>query len=124
MCGLLGILTANANAGDFVGPVEEALPCMRHRGPDESGSWHDDDVVLGFNRLSIVDLDHSHQPLSWGPEGQAGRYQLTFNGEIYNYVELREELSAAGYHFTTSGDSETIVVGFHHWGAGVVSGGR
>lgn len=117
---LLGILTANGQASDFVGPVEDALPCMRHRGPDESGSWHDKDVVLGFNRLSIVDLEHSHQPLTWGPRGEEERYQLTFNGEIYNYVELREELIAAGYTFNTTGDSETIVVGYHHWGESVV----
>jgi asparagine synthase (glutamine-hydrolysing) len=121
MCGLLGILTALGDAKRFAEPVADALPCMRHRGPDDSGTWHDDDVVFGFNRLSIIDLEHSHQPLQWGPDGQPDRYALTFNGEIYNYVELREELQAAGYTFTTDGDSETIVVGYHHWGADVVN---
>ncbi|AGP30548.1 asparagine synthase (glutamine-hydrolyzing) [Corynebacterium terpenotabidum] len=121
MCGLLGILTAHSDAPRFVGPVADALPCMRHRGPDEDGTWNDDDVVFGFNRLSIIDLEHSHQPLRWGPTDQPDRYALTFNGEIYNYVELREELQAAGYTFATSGDSETIVVGYHHWGADVVT---
>ena len=121
MCGLLGIIAANGAAENFVEAVEGALPCMHHRGPDDSGTWHDQDVVFGFNRLSIIDLEHSHQPLQWGPEGEENRYALTFNGEIYNYVELREELKEAGYTFNTEGDGETIVVGFHHWGADVVN---
>ena len=130
MCGLLGLLTALGDAPRYVDPVAHALPCMRHRGPDEDGTWNDDDVVFGFNRLSIIDLEHSHQPLQWDPEGKEGeegkkgkaaRYSMTFNGEIYNYVELREELQAAGYSFNTSGDSETIVVGYHHWGEDVVN---
>lgn len=120
MCGLLGILTANADAADFVPVIERALPCMRHRGPDDAGTWNDDDAIFGFNRLSIIDIAHSHQPLQWGPEGQPNRYAMTFNGEIYNYVELREELKKEGYSFNTSGDGEPIVVGFHHWGADVV----
>ena len=120
MCGLLGLISADGNATPYVDAVTTALPCMHHRGPDDSGTWHDDDVVFGFNRLSIIDLEHSHQPLQWGPEDEPNRYSLTFNGEIYNYVELREELSAAGYTFNTQGDAEPIVVGFHHWGADVV----
>lgn len=120
MCGLLGFLSANSEAERFVSSIETALPCMRHRGPDEAGTWHDDSAVFGFNRLSIIDLEHSHQPLRWGPDGEPERYAMTFNGEIYNYLELRKELSELGYAFNTSGDGEPIVVGFHHWGADVV----
>lgn len=120
MCGLLGMLSSNEDAASFAGAVEKALPCMRHRGPDDAGAWHDKDAVFGFNRLSIIDLEHSHQPLRWGPPENPERYAMTFNGEIYNYLELREELQTAGYEFRTSGDSETIVVGFHHWGEKVV----
>lgn len=120
MCGFLGMLTAGGDADTYVDAVTRALPCMRHRGPDEAGTWHDTDVLFGFNRLSIVDLEHSHQPLVWGPAENPERYALIFNGEIYNYVELREELSAAGHTFRTQGDSETIVVGYHHWGEAVV----
>lgn len=120
MCGLLGFIAANGAAHNFVDAVTTALPCMRHRGPDDSGTWHDEDVVFGFNRLSIIDIEHSHQPLQWGPEGSPDRYSLTFNGEIYNYVELRAQLQELGYTFNTSGDGEVIVVGFHHWGADVV----
>lgn len=121
MCGLLGFLSANSDAPRFVSSIETALPCMRHRGPDEAGTWHDDTAVFGFNRLSIIDLEHSHQPLRWGPEGEPDRYAMTFNGEIYNYLELRKELGNLGYSFNTSGDGEPIVVGFHHWGADVVN---
>nr|VDG63226.1 Putative asparagine synthetase [glutamine-hydrolyzing] [Streptococcus thermophilus] len=121
MCGLLAMLSSNSNAARFVAAAERALPCFHHRGPDAAGTWNDDDAVFGFNRLAIIDLEHSHQPLRWGPDDSPQRYALTFNGEIYNYIELREELSALGYTFNTEGDSETIVVGYHHWGKGVVN---
>lgn len=120
MCGLCALLSADRNAARHVEALEQSLQCMRHRGPDAAGTWHDDDAVFGFNRLSIIDLEHSHQPLRWGPEDNPQRYALTFNGEIYNYVELREELIAAGYAFNTEGDGEPIVVGYHHWGKDVV----
>ena len=120
MCGFIGLVASGANAPEFVDAVTRSLPCMRHRGPDDLGTWNDEDVVFGFNRLAIVDLEHSQQPLIWGPADNPERYTLVFNGEIYNYVELREELTAAGLTFTTEGDSETIVVGYHHWGADVV----
>ncbi|MGW0251655.1 asparagine synthase (glutamine-hydrolyzing) [Nocardia goodfellowii] len=137
MCGLLGFLTADAasdsggrRSPEAAGPaspvvqrVYDALHCVRHRGPDERGTWHDDHVIFGFNRLSIIDIEHSHQPLRWGPPENRQRYALAFNGEIYNYIELREELSKAhgaefpdGQMFLTEGDSETIVAAFHYWG--------
>jgi len=90
---------------------------MRHRGPDEAGTWHDDDLVVGFNRLSIIDIEHSHQPLRWGPADTPDRYALVFNGEIYNYVELRQQLRDefdAPMH--TEGDAEVIVAAYHYWG--------
>ena len=90
---------------------------MRHRGPDEGGVWHDDDVAIGFRRLSIIDIDHSHQPLPW----LDGRYQLIFNGEIYNYLELRERLAREfGALFDTDGDGEAIVAGYHYLGPKIV----
>jgi asparagine synthase (glutamine-hydrolysing) len=115
------MLTAGADAPDRATAVTSALTCARHRGPDETGEWHDQDVVLGFNRLSIIDLDSSHQPLRWGPPGSPGRYALTFNGEIYNYLELRAELIAEhGAEFATHGDGEVIVAAYHHWGSDAV----
>lgn len=121
MCGLLGMLAATGNVDKYVDALERSLPCMRHRGPDAAGTWHDGDAAFGFNRLSIIDLEHSHQPLRWGPKDQPDRYAMTFNGEIYNYVELREELTGLGYTFHTEGDGEPIVVGYHHWGKDVVN---
>jgi asparagine synthase (glutamine-hydrolysing) len=114
---LIGFLSADANAKAVEAGVDGSLPDMRHRGPDESGTWSDDDVVIGFQRLSIIDIDHSHQPLPW----LGGRYQLIFNGEIYNYLELRERLAREfGAVFETEGDGEAIVAGYHYLGEKVV----
>ncbi|WP_028922773.1 asparagine synthase (glutamine-hydrolyzing) [Pseudonocardia acaciae] len=118
MCGLLGLLTARADAPARASEVTGALRCARHRGPDETGEWHDQDVVLGFNRLSIIDLDRSHQPLRYAH----GRYTLVYNGEVYNYLELREQLIAEhGAEFATDGDSEVVVAAYHHWGPAAVA---
>ncbi|HEV7452211.1 MAG TPA: asparagine synthase (glutamine-hydrolyzing) [Pseudonocardiaceae bacterium] len=122
MCGLLGLLTAQQDAAGRVADVTAALRCQRHRGPDETGTWYDADVVLGFNRLSIIDLEHSHQPLRWGPPEAPQRYTILFNGEIYNYVELREELQGQPYdvRFVTEGDTEVILAAYHHFGTAAV----
>ncbi|NMO93368.1 asparagine synthase (glutamine-hydrolyzing) [Actinomycetospora sp. TBRC 11914] len=122
MCGLMGWITADGTAARHAADVEAALPCMRHRGPDESGVWQDDEVVLGFNRLSIIDVEGSHQPLEFPPDGDAaGRYRIVFNGEIYNYLELRAELAREhGVHFATEGDTEAIVAAYSVWGADAV----
>jgi asparagine synthase (glutamine-hydrolysing) len=104
--------------------VYNALHCVRHRGPDERGTWHDNHLIFGFNRLSIIDIEHSHQPLRWGPPENRERYALTFNGEVYNYLELRAELRAEhgaefgdAPMFATEGDGEAVVAAFHYWGA-------
>ena len=119
MCGLLALLTdpsADVSA-ELVDAVSGASHLMRHRGPDEPGTWHDGEVVLGFNRLSIIDIAHSHQPLRWGPADSPDRYVLVFNGEIYNYLELRQELAATnGATFHTDGDGEAIIAAYHYWG--------
>ncbi|MBV9011868.1 MAG: asparagine synthase (glutamine-hydrolyzing) [Pseudonocardiales bacterium] len=122
MCGLLALLTARQDAAQRVADVTTALRCQRHRGPDETGTWHDADVVLGFNRLSIIDLEHSHQPLHWGPPGAPQRYTILFNGEIYNYIELREELQREPYgaNFATEGDTEVVIAAYHHFGPAAV----
>ena len=122
MCGLLGLLTAQQDAALRVSDVMAALRCQRHRGPDETGTWHDSDVVLGFNRLSIIDLEHSHQPLRWGPPDAPERYTILFNGEIYNYIELRELLRREPYdvNFLTAGDTEVVLAAYHHFGPAAV----
>ncbi len=120
MCGLLALVCdPNRSVTDeIVDTVAGASHLMRHRGPDEPGTWSDRHVVLGFNRLSIIDIAHSHQPLRWGPPDSPDRYVLVFNGEIYNYLELRAELAQDhGAVFATEGDGEAIVAAYHHWGA-------
>lgn len=123
VCGLLAFLKdPSAQPGPaLVEAVSGAAELMRHRGPDEPGTWSDDaaapGIVLGFNRLSIIDIAHSHQPLRWGPPESPDRYVLVFNGEIYNYLELREALrSEYGAEFVTDGDGEAIIAAYHHWG--------
>ncbi len=129
MCGLLALVgdAAGAITEETVEAVAGASHLMRHRGPDEPGTWTDaagaagpaasGTVVLGFNRLSIIDIAHSHQPLRWGPPGEPERYVLVFNGEIYNYLELREVLrDEFGAQFATDGDGEAIVAAYHYWG--------
>ncbi len=122
VCGLMGFLSSDGAAAARVDGVAAGMRCARHRGPDESGTWDDGDVVFGFNRLSIIDIEHSHQPLRWGPPENPERYALVFNGEIYNYLELRAELAAEhGAVFATEGDGEAILAAYHHWGQHAVA---
>lgn len=85
---------------------------ITHRGPDEGGYYTDEYVRFGFKRLSIIDIEGGNQPLSYDD----GRYQIVFNGEIYNYIELREELKKAGFTFQTDSDTEVILANFHYKG--------
>ena len=73
MCGLLGLLTPDGSARSHRTRVLSAMACQRHRGPDEVGTWVDDELAFGFNRLSVIDIAHSHQPLRWGPPGEPDR---------------------------------------------------
>ncbi|NNG34678.1 asparagine synthase (glutamine-hydrolyzing) [Nakamurella sp. DB0629] len=107
---------------DRVAEVAAGMPLCRHRGPDEPGTWHDDRVVFGFNRLATIDIEHSQQPLRWGPPDDPERYAMVFNGEIYNYLELRAGLTEEfGAEFRTEGDGESIVAGYHYYGPSWVS---
>jgi asparagine synthase (glutamine-hydrolysing) len=113
VCGLLGFLSNDGTAKEVRDDLAAALDLARHRGPDEGGTLGDEDTVLGFRRLSIIDLDNSHQPLPYDDE----RYWLLFNGEIYNYLELRERLVREhGATFTTDGDGEVILAAYKHLG--------
>jgi asparagine synthase (glutamine-hydrolysing) len=120
MCGLIGFLAAGpgtAQLPETTRRIEIARDEMRHRGPDDGGIWSDQDVVIGFRRLSLIDWEHSHQPLPY----LQNRYHLIFNGEIYNYLELRERLTEEfGATFSTNGDGEAIVAGYHYLGEKIV----
>lgn len=113
MCGIIGL------AGFLGGQTEEMCLQMRdrlqHRGPDDAGLWcsADGTVVLGHRRLSILDLSPAgHQPML----SRCGRYVIVFNGEVYNYRELRDELEASGYVFSGSGDTEVVLAAYAEWG--------
>jgi asparagine synthase (glutamine-hydrolysing) len=117
MCGLLTFISSRGEAAAFRDDIALALESMHHRGPDETGvQVVGTDVIFAHKRLSIIDVAGSHEPLPYAD----GRYLLTFNGEIYNYIELREELRKLGARFDTEGDAEVVVAGFHQWGEAVV----
>ncbi len=112
MCGICGIINLKNK------PIRQAalfpmMQRMKHRGPDDEGIFIHRNVGLGFVRLSILDLsDAGHQPMNDG----SGRYTIVFNGEVYNYIELREELKRQGLSFCSGTDTEVVLKAYIHWG--------
>lgn len=119
MCGLSGIFRLNGFTDFDVECVNSMNELQRHRGPDDSGIFQHGSCVLGHRRLSIIDLSNSgHQPFL----SEDMRYVTIFNGEIYNYIELREELqSKYGYSFSTKTDTEVLLKSFIEYGADCLS---
>jgi asparagine synthase (glutamine-hydrolysing) len=117
MCGIAGIF--HLETAKPVNPerVKRMTDAIAHRGPDGSGVWTAPGVGLGHRRLSIIDLKGGAQPM----HSDDGAITLTFNGEIYNFRELRKELEAASYAFQTNSDSEVILQGWRHWGPDCIS---
>ncbi len=109
MCGFCGFTGALTDRETFLKQMTEQIT---HRGPDSDGYYLDDGIAMGFRRLSIIDLEAGHQPLY----NEDKTLVLTFNGEIYNYRVLREQLLAAGHVFATESDSEVLLHGFEEWG--------
>lgn len=116
MCGIAGILTApGAGARELERRGRRMADALSHRGPDDSGCWTDGEagVCLAHRRLSIVDLTpDGHQPMR-SPDG---RWMVSFNGEIYNFHSLRDELAGLGHAFRTQSDTEVMLVAFQEWG--------
>lgn len=113
MCGIAGIL--NHQAGDLERSISGMVDSLHHRGPDDFGMWLDKNggLALGHKRLSILDLSpEGHQPM----ESTSSRYVLTFNGEIYNFSELRHELEPKGHVFRGHSDTEVMLAAFEEWG--------
>jgi asparagine synthase (glutamine-hydrolysing) len=109
MCGIAGIYNFNSNAPVQPAVVEQMTRTLSHRGPDAEGFHFDGPLGFGHRRLSILDLsERGRQPMFF----QNGRYSIVFNGEIYNYVELREELIAKGHTFRTDTDTEVLLALF------------
>ena len=110
MCGICG----------FIGHIEEDKAAVLkrmtdriiHRGPDGEGSYLDEHIAMGFRRLAIIDLHTGDQPM----KNEDGDLVITFNGEIYNYKELRKELLNAGHHFSSKSDTEVLLHGYEQWG--------
>ena len=113
MCGIAGLIHLN---GDAASPVvlKRMTDAIAHRGPDGEGQWIDGNVGLGHRRLAIIDLSPlGHQPMISADH----RYAFSYNGEIYNFRELRTELEAAGYSFRSQTDTEVAMVALAHWGS-------
>lgn len=114
MCGIAGYLGRTAPNGDLRADLEGALKAIHYRGPDDWGVWAEDaGVGFGHKRLSILDLSpHGHQPMV----SADGRLIMVFNGEVYNFADIRRDLEAKGHRFRGTGDSEVILAAFGEWG--------
>jgi len=113
VCGFCGLIDLkyclNQRAPDILWNMTKTL---NHRGPDEMNMWHNRKVGLGHTRLKVIDLEASRQPM----KDPSNRFILVYNGEIYNYLQLRRELQSSGIHFYTNGDTEVVLNAFMHWG--------
>ncbi|UVI38982.1 XrtA/PEP-CTERM system amidotransferase [Qipengyuania spongiae] len=114
MCGIAGLFHCGTPKPVDPERVRTMCDALAHRGPDGSGVWTEHGVGLGHRRLSIIDLEGSPQPM----HSANGRAVIVFNGEIYNYRELRRELEREGARFRTEGDTETILAAWQRWGTG------
>ncbi len=117
MCGIAGAVAPAGFADpEAVGErLGEMVATIAHRGPDDQGVWHDGHAGLGAARLAIIDLSAAgHQPMGAGP------VHIAYNGEVYNFAELRRELAAAGHPFRSRTDTEVILRGYRQWGSGVI----
>jgi asparagine synthase (glutamine-hydrolysing) len=112
MCGIAGIAGRRDEA-----LVRRMTDCMAHRGPDDAGVWADDNVTLGHRRLSIIDLSTGRQPMS----NAEGTVWIVYNGEVYNFRELRAELEELGHGFRTQSDTEVLIAAWEAWGADCVA---
>ena len=116
MCGIFGFVDS-ANALPSIERLCRLTNLVRHRGPDGGGYWTDRGVFFGHRRLSIIDLAGGQQPMA----SADGRYVITFNGEIYNYPELRDELKTEGVSFRTTSDTEVILEAYARWGLDAIA---
>src|SRR2546422_1889506 len=118
MCGIAGIFHhARPERPVDVGVLEAMTASLAHRGPDGEGVWHAPGIGLGHRRLSILDLsENGRQPMA----DASATLLVTYNGEIYNFRELRETLEAKGHRFRSTGDTEVLLLGYREWGTDVV----
>ena len=113
MCGFAGIAKYNQGLKYDVS-VAPMVSLIEHRGPDNTGSWENENVSLGHVRLSIIDLTSAaNQPF----RSACGGYTLVYNGEIYNFADIRKTLTQKGYRFHTQSDTEVVLYALIQWGA-------
>src|SRR5688500_12038263 len=112
MCGIAGRFNFNPERPVDPQHLAAMTSVIAHRGPDADGFYRGQGIGLGHRRLSIIDLGSGHQPLG----NEDGSVWAVFNGEIYNFAELREQLVARGHVFRTKSDTEVIVHGYEEWG--------
>jgi asparagine synthase (glutamine-hydrolysing) len=117
MCGICGQFNFRDQAPVLRSDIERMTGSIVHRGPDDEGYFISGPLGLGFRRLSIIDLGGGHQPMS----DQEESVWVVFNGEIYNFPELRRQLEALGHVFRTNCDTEVIVHGYKEWGQDVLN---
>jgi asparagine synthase (glutamine-hydrolysing) len=116
MCGIAGFFDPGLTKAKALESIEKMLQAIAHRGPDARGTWWLDGLILGHNRLSIIDLSHeADQPMLY--MGNA----IVFNGEVYNYLEIRKELQKKGYQFKTQSDTEVVMAAYLEWGTDCVN---
>ncbi len=116
MCGIVGFAGGQLSLDEKFSVFDQQIETIKHRGPDDKGSYIDQDVALGFRRLSIIDLTNGKQPIYNADQSKL----IVFNGEIYNYQEITRELKAMGYVFLTQTDTEVLLHGYEAWGKDVL----
>ena len=117
MCGIAGIISFSGhNQEEAKARIKRMTDTISHRGPDAEGFHVDGQVAFGHRRLSIIDLESGQQPMASEDE----RVWIVFNGEIYNYLDMRNNLESDGYRFRTNSDTETILNAYLKWGSGCV----
>src|SRR2546429_7067421 len=112
MCGIAGLHGWDLGRAELQRALEQMCASIAHRGPDDRGTMVADSIGLGMTRLSIIDLAGGRQPIY----NEDGTIAVVFNGEIFDYVEIRAELEALGHRFKTKTDTEVIVHGYEEWG--------
>ena len=112
MCGIAGFIDTQRNKENALHLIDRMCQVIRHRGPDDQGVWADEGAALGMRRLAIIDVAGGQQPIF----NEDGSILVVFNGEIYNYRQLRQQLEECGHHFQTTSDTETIVHAYEEYG--------
>ena len=116
MCGISGIIQ-KTGSGSLRPAIESMTDLIKHRGPDGFGYYFRNNIALGHRRLAILDLsENGHQPMAYAD----AQYVITYNGEVYNYLEIRARLETLGYAFHSQSDTEVILAAYQQWGESCV----